>query len=83
MPQIVSKNLKSLEDIMKTPYDGYTSEEAALKIGNLYSMVLVASQRAREIKKKNINTFGKRETLVAVQEVERGDIGKEYLKRIK
>ena len=67
----------------KTPYDGYTSEEAALKIGNLYSMVLVASQRAREIKKKNINTFGKRETLVAVQEVERGEIGKEYLKRLK
>lgn len=66
----------------KTPYDGYTSEEAALKIGNLYEMVLVASLRAREIKKKKINTFGHRETLVALQDVERGDVGIEYLKRL-
>jgi DNA-directed RNA polymerase omega subunit len=64
-------------------YDGYTSEEAALKIGNLYDMVLVASARAREIKKKKINTFGHRETKMALQEVENGKVGREYLKKVK
>lgn len=70
---------------MKKPgiYDGYTSEEAALKIGNLYDMVLVASARAREIKKKKINTFNHRETKVALQDVESGKVGREYLKKVK
>ena len=68
---------------LKSPYDGYTSEEAALKIGNLYEMVLIASLRAREIKKKKINTFGHRETLVALQDVEHGEVGRDYLKRLK
>lgn len=60
----------------------YTSEDAARQIGNLYDMILVASQRARELRKKKMN-LPTRETLVAIREVEEGKIGREYLKKIK
>ena len=60
----------------------YTSENAALQIGNLYDMILVASQRARELRKKKAN-LPMRETLVAIREVEEGKIGREYLKKVK
>jgi len=60
----------------------YTSEKAALQIGNLYDMVLVASLRAREMKKKKFN-LPTRETLAAVREIEEGKVGREYLERIK
>ena len=60
----------------------YTSEKAALQIGNLYDMVLVASMRAREMKKKKYN-LPHRETLAAIKEVEEGKAGREYLERLK
>ena len=64
----------------KDQYQGLTSEEAALKIGNLYDMVLIAAARSREIRKKKINTFGRRETMFALTEIEKGEIGKGYLR---
>lgn len=60
----------------------YTSENAALQIGNLYDMVLIASKRARELRKKKVN-LPTRETLAAIREIEEGVIGREYLKKIK
>jgi DNA-directed RNA polymerase omega subunit len=60
----------------------YTSENAAHKIGNIYDMILIASLRARELRKKKYN-LNQRETLVAIREVEEGLVGREYLKRVK
>ena len=60
----------------------YTSEKAAGQIGNLYDMVLIASKRARELRKKKVN-LPTRETLAAIREIEEGVIGREYLKKIK
>ena len=56
----------------------YTSEDAAKMIGNRYDMVLVATARARELKKEN-NTVAKSNILTALEEIEDGKVGREYL----
>jgi DNA-directed RNA polymerase omega subunit len=62
----------------------YTSEEAALAVGNRFDLVLIASQRVRELKRghhpKLITKAGA--TVTALQEIEAGLIGRDYLKRI-
>jgi DNA-directed RNA polymerase subunit K/omega len=59
----------------------YTSQEAAKKVGGIYDLVLIASARARELKKhKNADTA--RSMIVeALADVEDGKIGKDYLRR--
>jgi len=62
-----------------------TSQVAAQKIGNLYDMVLIASARAREIrkgKKPLINTDDK-PTVTAIREIEQEKIGREYLRKLR
>lgn len=54
-------------------------------IGNRFDMVLVATLRARELKRghtKNINSPNGN-VVTALQEIQAGHIGREYLKRIK
>jgi len=56
----------------------YTSEDAAKMIGNRYDMVLVATARARELKKEN-HSVAKSNILTALEEIEDGKVGREYL----
>lgn len=58
----------------------YTSEDATNKIGNRYDLILVATARARELKKQKHSRAG-REILVALSEIEDGKVGREYLNR--
>jgi len=58
-----------------------TSETAALKIGGLYDLVLVASRRVRELRRgdqphvKSDNG----EIVTAIREIEQGFVGRDYL----
>jgi DNA-directed RNA polymerase omega subunit len=47
-------------------------------IGNRYEMVLVATARARELKKEN-HSVAKSNILTALEEIEDGKVGREYL----
>ena len=63
----------------------YTSEAAVEMIGNRYDLVLIASIRARELKrgyKPLIDTVNK-PIVTALNEIEQGKIGIEYLKKVK
>jgi len=57
----------------------YTSEDAVRKIGNRYDMVLVATARARELKKEK-HSDARSNILRALEEIEAGTVGIEYLK---
>lgn len=61
-----------------------TSQKAAEMIGNRYDMVLIASLRARELKRghlpKVLSTNGPQVT--ALREIEEGCVGRDYLKKI-
>ena len=62
----------------------YTSEEAVAAVGNRFDLVLIASTRVRELKKghapKLVTKAGP--TVTALQEIEKGLIGRDYLKRL-
>lgn len=62
----------------------YTSEEAVNQIGNRFDLVLIASARVRELKRgyraKVITKAGP--TVTALQEIEKGLVGRDYLKRV-
>jgi DNA-directed RNA polymerase subunit omega len=62
-----------------------TSEKAALAVENRFDLVLIASQRARELKRGSLpKVASKNGTVVtALREIEEGHIGRDYLKRIK
>ena len=62
-----------------------TSQKAVEAIGNRYDLVLIASQRARELKRGAVpKVASKNGTVVtALREIEEGFIGRDYLKRIK
>lgn len=63
----------------------YTSQAAVEMIGNRYDLVLIASVRARELKrgyKPLIDTVNK-PIVTALNEIEQGKIGIEYLKKVK
>mgnify|MGYP006267624397 CR=1 FL=1 len=62
-----------------------SSEQAVKQIGNRYDLVLVASQRVRELKqgdRPKINTKHGT-TLTALKEIEEGHVGRELLKKLK
>jgi DNA-directed RNA polymerase omega subunit len=54
--------------------------------GNRFNLVLIATARAREIRRQH-STSDKREhvhsTVTALLEIQEGKIGREYLKRVK
>ena len=67
---------KSLQDKGR-----YTSEEAAKKVGGLYDLVLIASARARELKKHHSAETARSFVVQAITDVEEGKAGREYLKK--
>jgi len=63
-----------------------TSEDAAKCAGGIYNLVLVASQRVRELKNKHAPKILTKSgsTMTALQEIEEGHINtREYLKKVK
>jgi len=62
-----------------------TSEKAALAVENRFDLVLIASQRARELKRGALPKLASKNGTVvtALREIEVGYIGRDYLKRIK
>lgn len=61
-----------------------SSEKAVNQVGNRYDLVLIASIRARELKRGHrpkVNT-NHGASLTALTEIEEGHVGREYLKRI-
>ena len=63
----------------------YTSEEAAIAVGNRFDLVLIASQRVRELKRghRSMLNTNAGPIVTALQEIEAGLVGREYLKRIR
>lgn len=63
---------------------GLTSEHAVEALGNRYDLVVVASQRARELRRghapKIISKYGA--MITAILEIEEGLVGNDYLYRI-
>jgi DNA-directed RNA polymerase subunit omega len=64
----------------------YTSEEAVNAIGNRFDLILVASQRVRELKRGYRSKLGLKPGTgivdTALQEIEAGIVDREYLKRL-
>jgi DNA-directed RNA polymerase subunit omega len=62
-----------------------TSEKAALAVENRFDLVLIASQRARELKRGALPKVASKNSAVvtALREIEQGFIGRDYLKRIR
>jgi DNA-directed RNA polymerase subunit omega len=63
----------------------YTSQAAVEMIGNRYDLVLIASIRARELKRgyKPLIETNNKPIVTALNEIEQGKIGIDYLKKIK
>lgn len=57
----------------------YTSQLAAEKAGGLYDMVLMASARARELKKHSSADTARSLITAAIADVEDGKVGRDYL----
>lgn len=62
-----------------------SSEKAANAVGNRYDLILIASQRVRELKNGHSPKLETKHgsTLTALKEVEQGLVGREYLKKIR
>ena len=62
-----------------------SSEKADNQVGNRYDLVLIASQRVRELRNGHRPKLPTKNgpVLTALSEVEEGLVGREYLKRIK
>jgi DNA-directed RNA polymerase subunit omega len=62
-----------------------TSEKAAEAVGNRFDLILIASQRVRELKRGALpKVTGKNGVIVtALREIEEGLVGRDYLKRIR
>jgi DNA-directed RNA polymerase subunit omega len=61
----------------------YTSEEAVNAVGNRFDLILIAAQRVRELRsghRPKISVKGG-PVSVALQEIEQGAVGRDYLKR--
>jgi DNA-directed RNA polymerase subunit omega len=61
-----------------------TSQAAVEMVGNRYDLVLIASIRARELRRNHApKIVSKNGPLVtAIREIEEGKVGREYLKKI-
>lgn len=62
-----------------------SSEEAVNKIGNRFDLIIVASQRVRELRRGYKSKVPSKEGAVvtALTEIEQGFIGRDYLRRVK
>jgi len=61
-----------------------TSQKAAEAVGNRFDLVLIAAQRARELKKgyEPKVTCDNGSSVTALREIEEGKIGRDYLKKM-
>ena len=65
----------------------YSSQEAVEMVGNRFDMVIIASMRVRELKRGHKTKLsaaviqGKGPTDIALTEIEKGQVGREYLRR--
>lgn len=56
------------------------------QIGNRFDLVLVASERAREIRRQNRESHAHEHlhaNVTALEEIQAGKVGREYLKKLK
>jgi DNA-directed RNA polymerase subunit omega len=64
--------------------DGLTSQLAVSMVGNRYDLVLIAAQRAKELRggdlPKVVSKHGP--VLTALKEIEQGKVGREYLLKL-
>jgi DNA-directed RNA polymerase subunit omega len=62
-----------------------TSQKAAEAVGNRFDLVLIASQRVRELKRGALPKITSKNGAIvtALREIEEGHIGRDYLKRIR
>ena len=62
-----------------------TSQQAAEAVGNRFDLVLIASQRVRELKRGALPKVTSKNgaVITALREIEQGYIGRDYLKRIR
>lgn len=62
-----------------------SSEKAVQQIGNRYDLILIASQRVRELRKGHQPKLHTKQgpTLTALTEIEEGLVNKDYLKRVR
>jgi DNA-directed RNA polymerase subunit omega len=62
-----------------------TSQKAAEAVENRFDLVLIASQRVRELKRGAMPKVASKNGAVvtALREIEEGFIGRDYLKRIR
>jgi DNA-directed RNA polymerase subunit omega len=74
-------------DSMNESRARFTSQEAVEMIGNRFEMVLIASARVRELKRGHKSKLDKPTTagptVVALMEIEKGLVGREYLKQLR
>lgn len=62
-----------------------TSEKAAEAVENRFDLVLIASQRVRELSRGAMPKVAKKngKVVTALREIEEGYIGRDYLKRVR
>ena len=62
----------------------YTSEEAVNQVGNRFDLILIAAQRVKELKRGHRPKLTTKAgtTVTALEEIEAGLVGRDYLKRI-
>lgn len=63
-----------------------TSQKAAEAVENRFDLVLIASQRVRELKRGAMPKVSRNKNgavVTALREIEEGFIGRDYLKRIR
>jgi len=65
----------------------YSSQEAVDMIGNRFEMVLIAAARVRELKRGHKSKLDQPTkagpTVTALMEIEKGLVGREYLKQVR
>ncbi len=61
-----------------------TSEDAVAQVGNRFDLVLIASMRARELKRGDMPKINSKSgnLITALKEIEQGKIGREYLEKL-
>ena len=61
-----------------------TSQEAVAQIGNRYDLILIASIRARELKRGHLPLVTEKngECVTAIREIEQGKITRDYLLKL-
>ena len=62
-----------------------TSQDAVAMVGNRYDLVLIASLRARELKRGHAPMVSKVSgfAVTALREIEQGKVGREYLEKLR